>query len=316
MFASMFATLLDRLLLGGPRVYRNLMLTPILLKDGPLSSVEPMSLEEALAAHTIQVTEVSAEGHVPELRVKNSGKIPVLILDGEELVGAKQNRIVNVTILVPPRSEIVIPVSCIEAGRWGYSRPGFAAAGRVLNQEIRYGKAEAVTRSLKERHHRSSDQHLIWKGVDKMLSALGTASPTNALSDGFEASANAIADYFTAFTVQPGQIGVIYKIDGVLAGLDLFGSEGSFARAYPKLVRGSALQALAGYRNEGCASLHERDFLNAALSAPAQRFPAVGLGEELRIDTDGIGGGALQLDGNLVHLFAYPRLTGGGFGPR
>jgi ARG and Rhodanese-Phosphatase-superfamily-associated Protein domain len=35
----------------------------------------------------------------------------VLILDGEELVGAKQNRIVNVTILVVTQSEIVIPVS-------------------------------------------------------------------------------------------------------------------------------------------------------------------------------------------------------------
>jgi hypothetical protein len=64
-------------------------------------------------------------------------------LDGEELVGAKQNRIV--TILVAPQSEIVIPVSCIEAGRWGYSRLEFAAGGRVLNPEIRESKAEAVT---------------------------------------------------------------------------------------------------------------------------------------------------------------------------
>src|SRR5262245_47112891 len=207
--------------------------------------------------------------------------------------------------------QVTLAASCIEAGRWGFSRPGFAAAGRVLTQEIRYGKAETVTRSLKERHDRSSDQRLVWKGVDKMLFALGAASPTNALSNGFEARSNAIADYLAAFKVQPGQIGVIYKIDGVLAGLDLLGSEGSFAWAYPKLVRGSALQALAGYRKEGYASLHERDFLNAALSAPAQRFPAVGLGEELRIDTDGIGGAALQLDGGLVHLFAYPRWSGG-----
>jgi len=113
----MFATLLNRLSVGAPSTYRNLTLTPILLKEGPLLTIEAKSLEEALADGTFRVTEISAEGHVPELRVKNSDNTPVLILDGEELIGAKQNRIVNVTILVPPQSEIVIPVSCIEAGR-------------------------------------------------------------------------------------------------------------------------------------------------------------------------------------------------------
>jgi hypothetical protein len=122
----------------------------------------------------------------------------------------------------PPR--VTCPsVSCIEAGRWGYSRPSFAAgdddlglrrhqdrhvddavllcadqllavedehgrvaAGRVLNPEIRYRKADAVTRNLKEKRLRFSDQRAVWDGVDKMLYALGSASPTRALSDGFE----------------------------------------------------------------------------------------------------------------------------------
>jgi hypothetical protein len=311
----MLAALLDKVSLGTPSAYRNLTLTPILLKDGPLSSVEPMSLEEALSAGTLRVSEVSADGHVPELRVSNSGEAPVLILDGEELVGAKQNRIVNVTILVPPHSEIVIPVSCIEAGRWGYSRPGFAAAGRVLNPEIRSRKAEAVTRNLKEKRMRFSDQRAVWDGVDKMLHALGAASPTQALSDGFDERVNAISDFVGAFKLQPGQVGILYRIGDVLAGLDLFASQHIFGRAFPKLARGSALQALAGYEKDVRPSLDEPGFLRAALSAPTDRFPAVGLGEELRIDTDAIGGGALHLDGGLVHLFAFAR-PGRDKGPR
>jgi hypothetical protein len=74
----MLAAILDKVSLGTPSAYRNLTLTPILLKDGPLSSLEPMSLEEALGAGTLRVSEVSAEGHVPELRVDNSGDAPVL----------------------------------------------------------------------------------------------------------------------------------------------------------------------------------------------------------------------------------------------
>jgi hypothetical protein len=199
---------------------------------------------------------------------------------------------VNVTILVAPQSEIVIPVSCIEAGRWGYSRPGFAAAGRVLNQEIRYRKAEAVTRSLKERHERSADQRAVWDGVDKTLFALGATSPTCALSDGFDSRANTIDGFLDAFKVQPAQIGVIYRIGSALAGLDLFGSETAFA---------------SGFDKGGSAQLDDRPFLRAVLEAQADRFPAVGLSEELRIDTGEIGGGALELKGALVHLFAFRR---------
>src|SRR5262245_10126255 len=199
----MFASLLDKVSLGRPSAYRNLSLTPIFLKNGQLVGIEALSLEEALAAGTIKVTEVSAEGHVPELRVKNSGETPVLILDGEELVGAKQNRIVNVTILVAPQSDIVIPVSCVEAGRWGYSRPGFAAAGRVLNQEIRYRKAVAVTKNLKERRVRSADQRAVWDGVGKALFALGATSPTSALSDGFDNRADDIDEFLKSLKPQP-----------------------------------------------------------------------------------------------------------------
>jgi hypothetical protein len=303
----MRSKLSSTLSLGTATSHGNLTLTPILASEDPLLSIECISLENALAAGTTRITEISAEGHVPELLVRNAGTKPVLILDGEELVGAKQNRTVNLTILVAPQSEIVIPVSCIEAGRWSYSRPAFAAAGRVLNHKIRSRKAEDVTRNLKARRVRFSNQRAIWEDVNEALGALYAASPTRALSDAFETRAEAIEAYVAAFKPLPQQIGVVYRIDGALAGLDLFGSEGAFADAYPKLVRGAALQALAGFEATHDRSLDERAFLDAALRAPGERFPAVGLGEEVRIDTAEIAGAALELDGRLVHLFAFPR---------
>jgi hypothetical protein len=59
-------------------------------------------------------TEVSAGGHVPELKVVNKGETPVLLLDGEELAGARPNRALNTTILVRGHSETIIPVTCTE----------------------------------------------------------------------------------------------------------------------------------------------------------------------------------------------------------
>jgi hypothetical protein len=56
---------------------------------------------------------------------------PVLILDGEELVGATQNRIADLTIVVAAGQTRRIPVSCVEAGRWVRRSREFAAAGRA-----------------------------------------------------------------------------------------------------------------------------------------------------------------------------------------
>jgi hypothetical protein len=89
---------LDQLELGSPITAANLTMYPLLLPKE--SAPGYLTLDEALAAGLASVTEVSESGSVPELLVKNGAAKPVLILDGEELVGAKQNRIVNLTILV------------------------------------------------------------------------------------------------------------------------------------------------------------------------------------------------------------------------
>ena len=59
---------------------------------------------------------------VPQLAVTNLSDLPVLLVEGEMLVGGDQNRTMNVTVLCPPRTRTVVPVSCVEAGRWGARR--------------------------------------------------------------------------------------------------------------------------------------------------------------------------------------------------
>jgi ARG and Rhodanese-Phosphatase-superfamily-associated Protein domain len=68
-------------------------------------------LDEALAKGVAQVTETSTSGSVPELKFENRSDQPILIVDGEALIGAKQNRIVNISIMVPAQSVTPIPVS-------------------------------------------------------------------------------------------------------------------------------------------------------------------------------------------------------------
>jgi len=72
--------------------------------------------------------ELREAGSVPELRVVKEGTLRVLILEGDELIGARQNRVANSSVLVPAGSEIILPVLCVERGRWSYRSLAFSPA--------------------------------------------------------------------------------------------------------------------------------------------------------------------------------------------
>ena len=96
-------TKLESLRLGTPQVFKNLAIIP-LFDEAPLA-FDYLSLKSALEQGLAVITEVSEGGSVPELKVANKSLKPILLIDGEELMGAKQNRIVNTSILLAPESE-------------------------------------------------------------------------------------------------------------------------------------------------------------------------------------------------------------------
>ena len=100
---------------GDPVEHRGVVVAPLFpLRD---QRARYVTLDAALD-RGLSITETSEAGDVPELAVSNPLADDVLIYDGAEIVGAKQNRILNVTVLVAAASAIRIPVSCTEEGRW------------------------------------------------------------------------------------------------------------------------------------------------------------------------------------------------------
>src|SRR3954454_7317319 len=136
-------TFKDLIQLGDPVERRGVIITPLFPRQQPRAAY--ITLEEAIPLG-FNVKEVDAAGSVPELLASNPLEANVLLYDGEELVGAKQNRILNVTVLVPAQSEIRIPVSCVEEGRWSARSENFAAARHAAYPELRRRKAERLSR--------------------------------------------------------------------------------------------------------------------------------------------------------------------------
>ena len=133
---------------GQPLMHANLTLVP--LAGGEGHGPDYLLAAEAVGAGLLTVTETSEAGSVPELLATSTADRPVLLLDGEELVGAKQNRILNTTVLLPPKSKIRIPVSCVEQGRWRHVSPDFKT-GPVSPSRMRARKSRDVHSSLRAR---------------------------------------------------------------------------------------------------------------------------------------------------------------------
>src|SRR6266545_4562197 len=85
--------------LGEPCSFGPLTLVPLYTEAEPRA--EYVGLDEALAGG-LAVTEVDEAGAVETLLVVNPLSTAVLLYEGEELVGAKQNRVLERSVLVAP----------------------------------------------------------------------------------------------------------------------------------------------------------------------------------------------------------------------
>ncbi|MEW6439291.1 MAG: DUF6569 family protein, partial [Pseudomonadota bacterium] len=145
---------------GEPQGKGNLTVFPLISRVEFRESL--LLLDEAMEMGVLEMGEVSESGMVNTIIVKNNGDTPVLILDGEEVAGAKQNRMVNATVLVPQKSSVRVPVSCVERGRWSYESPCFIKSEVFGYATLRRQKVEQVACNLEGEMGFVADQGAIW----------------------------------------------------------------------------------------------------------------------------------------------------------
>ncbi len=303
--AHEIADSLTALKLGESQTYVNLTLFPLI--GDPESAQGYVLLDEALERHLVHITEVSAGGRVPELALENASDETVLLVDGDELVGAKQNRVLNLSILVAGGKKLVIPVSCVEQGRWAYRSSEFQAANRALFARARARKAQSVSDAMRSRGERRANQSQVWADVADKAYACRVESETLAMSDIYLDNTAQLDGYVRAFRAVPGQRGAVVAIGGKVVGVELFDCPAAFSRYLEKLVRAYALDAIETQAREPRipSDTDAQAFLDLIWATHAQRFPALGEGEDIRLAGAGLAGGALLAAGRLVHLAAF-----------
>ena len=293
----------------GYSIFRSLAVFPLF--GGDAGTADYLTLDEALEQKCSEVTEVSEGGSVPELKFVNSGKRPVFLLDGEQLIGAKQNRVLNLSILVAGGRTIIIPVSCVEAGRWRHRTSHFSSDQSLYYAEGRARKMAQVSLSLSSTGQRRSDQSKVWEDIREKSSRFSVVSDTSAMSDIFEKEEARLKDYEQSFQVREGQSGAVFAINGKIVGLDLFDSAETLKKLFPKLLQSYGLDALDHDRRESsgrkaaCGSKDVDTFLKSITEAEAEEFDAVGEGRDVRLSGKELAGAALIVDNRVIHMSAF-----------
>ncbi|MCK6691001.1 MAG: hypothetical protein L6Q97_02740 [Thermoanaerobaculia bacterium] len=305
---SVVESTLQSIRLGEPVVFKNMAMVPLL--DGPDTPFSYLTMKSALAKGFVEITEVSEGGSVPNLKVINRGDQPVLLLDGEEVKGAKQNRIINTSILLAAKSETVIPVSCTEQGRWNYNSRSFSESGHFMPARSRSSKSERVYANLLSRKSYDAEQGAVWNEVASYHRSLNTFSRSGAMSDAYEQRETDLSGYLNAFPLQPGQKGMVILINGQPAGADFLSRPDAYSDVHEKLIKSFAVEAMIRPVQEVAADnlpIEAYTFLRSLTEATESGFEPVGLGEDLRYDSPRSGGAALVYEHTVVHLNVYPK---------
>jgi hypothetical protein len=286
---------------GDPVRHEGLSVFPLFLEAS--GEIGYRLSDEALADQSVLVEEVGQSGSVPDLLVENKGDLRVLFLEGEELVGAKQNRVLNTSVLIAAHTKIKIPVSCVEQGRWRYKSRYFGSSGSHSPSKLRRSLKASVSRSLKEKRGHTSDQGEVWKEVASLHSTHGVESGTGAMSDAFDAYQDRIASFREKLPYVEGAAGVAVAIGARVVSLDLFDKPSTCRKVWDRLLSGvvfDALEAESAERNASVADVEQ--LLAAAGDLPWEQAETVGEGEEYRAESkQGDHASALVFEGAVVH---------------
>lgn len=293
---------------GGSHVHGRLQLFPIFLVEGERRQSAYKLGSDAIADRSVTVSETSAAGRVGELRVKNDGDVAVLFFEGEQVLGAKQNRVFNMTVLIPAKQEVTVPVSCVEQRRWDHTpNTTFDAAHTMASVTTRSTLKGTVSASSLASGEYTSDQGAVWESVAEVVTDTGTLAPTAAMEDVYRQQQASVDDYVASLPYHADAIGLAIAVPGNVSGrlvtLDVFDSTQTAAKVWTRYIKAAAVE-MARYHGQPVPNL-DRSAVESRLhgldTVKWHKRKIPGLGKENRGTYGDSTASVLAHDGTVVH---------------
>jgi hypothetical protein len=305
--AAGFRVWIAGLLLGEVQAIGDLELHPLIGPGDGQSSW--LAADEAVEKGKLEIVEQGA-GEVGELLARNLCGRPVLLVEGETLVGCKQNRVVAHTVLVAPGRTVAIPVGCMEQGRWSRARGAFAMGAARMEPSLRKKTVAETIHYRRVMGRPSLDQNRLWNEVAACQDLHGMPSSTGDYHDTLQKREAETRDTIERAESLSDQVGIVALWRERLLGFELVGHPGAWKAMAQRTIASYALAAGSMGRRgpDHEAASPERtaaEWIDAVQAARITVRPALDLGRDLELAGPGFIGSALWHEEAPAHLSVF-----------
>ena len=285
-----------------PQVHENMAIIPI--KTTPNYKLDTITLKKALELGLGEIKECD-QSTVNTLIVKNDAVTPLILIDGEEVIGGDQNRLVNSTILVAPKSEMKIPVSCTERGRWAYKNE-FKNSEYIANYETRRAKMSA------SRLNRPV-QSTVWKSIDSLEIQNEFNSPTSAMTESYDNLKIDHDKFINAFSIEKNQNGVVIIVNGEIKGFELLLNSEIYKEFHEKIIKSYLIDA----KNENTTfsiNIDEiKSVLDNAIASDFEKKESEGLEDTYEFENESGFGKLYTYKNEIIHWSYFKQIENSTF---
>ncbi len=302
---------LNKVKLDNPKTCKNLTIFPIIAENIDLNIKKFL---QTIENNTLNVSEVSQEGSVPLLNFKNENNSPVFLIDGQTITGEKlkQNRIITVSTLLPPKEKTTVSVLCSERGRWSRTDREFASRDSSMFAKARFSKMETMSSRSEEdsniAYDQSADQQQAWEQINRKFSSFNDFSSSESMQDIYKNKENVLKEFERELIMPENAVGAIFAIGSRVLGFELFSNHDLFSSHYTQLLKSYALDAIEKRSSDAIPSLNDaKQLLNEADNSVAKQCKNNGLGNLFTINTDNICATVLILNGSIIHFTCFSK---------
>ena len=198
----------------------------------------------AIEKNLLVIKEVSGSGEVSKLQALNRTRDYLFLMDNEILKGAKQNRVINTSVLIAPGKKTFIDVSCVERLRWDQTDNNFGISDKPIDIDLRSAKSQNITESSRGAANRPSVQGSVWDMISKKIRAKGANIPTENYEELLETERSSTLDKSAKFDFSPDNNAMAIFVDRELLCIDIFGNRNVYGYYFPRL-REAAVRLLS-----------------------------------------------------------------------
>jgi hypothetical protein len=284
-------------------VFKNCLLFPLRVEKE--TDLNLRTIDELVNEKRIKIEELK-NPTISSVRIRNLSEEPVFLLDGEILAEALQTRVTNTSLIIDGMQDVVVPVSCVEEGRWS-GKSEFTASGMCSTISLRKELMRSLIKGKSKKFE--SNQSRIWSAVNATLLSTGITSPTSSLYDvyktyesrGFLPEEEEIAPILDAS-------GVICAVNGKIAVMDVFPPRKLFRKVAKKLIAGYVVEALSSKKGNMDVKMSEIEaFVEYIMNASVEKVESPTKNSfELRFSNEKAFGRAVVYKNSAVHISSFP----------